>query len=338
MGIKKSIVLVSFSLIFVIGFASSQNVYSEEPITVSTDKSSYSYGETLVVSGFVATVEENQIIALVITKPIDISPIGKLISSTGIPTIIEVFPTDGSFEREYVLTGQDWDKSGTYTVSIKYGTSFAETTFFFTGPLRTSQSVSVSTDKLFYSYGETLVVSGSVPVIEEKTRLMLSISDPADEIIDFTVFHLTEKSFEQKYVLTGPHWDKSGVYTVLAIYGTTRGTEAETILFFTGASTPPPEPEPTPTMEKVPGWIKNNAKWWAEGQIGDSDFVSGIQFMIKEKIVNIPNLPEQASETAEEKVPDWIRNNAGWWADGLISEDDFVNGIKYLVEHGIIRV
>jgi len=101
---------------------------------------------------------------------------------------------------------------------------------------------------------------------------------------------------------------------------------------------PAPAPEPTPTTEKVPGWIKNNAKWWAEGQIGDSDFVSGIQFMIKEKIINIHDLPEQASETAEEKIPDWIRNNAGWWADGLISEDDFVNGIKYLVEQGIIKV
>jgi len=37
-------------------------------------------------------------------------------------------------------------------------------------------------------------------------------------------------------------------------------------------------------------------------------------------------------------VPDWIKNNAGWWADGLITEDDFVKGIQYLVEQGIIRV
>jgi len=93
-----------------------------------------------------------------------------------------------------------------------------------------------------------------------------------------------------------------------------------------------------PVKEKVPGWVKNNAKWWSEGQIGDSDFVSGIQFMIKEKIIDIPNLPEQASVKAEEKVPDWIRNNAGWWADGQISEDDFVSGIKWLVENGIIKV
>jgi len=89
---------------------------------------------------------------------------------------------------------------------------------------------------------------------------------------------------------------------------------------------------------RVPDWIKNNAKWWSEGQIDDSDFVSGIQHLINEKIINIPDLPEQASETTEEKVPDWIRNNAGWWADGLITEDDFVKGIEFLVEQGIIKV
>ncbi len=90
--------------------------------------------------------------------------------------------------------------------------------------------------------------------------------------------------------------------------------------------------------QKVPDWVKNNAKWWAEGQIGETDFVGGIQHLIKEKIIDIPDLPEQASETAKEQVPDWVRNNAGWWADGQISEDDFVNGIKWLVEKGIIKV
>ena len=38
------------------------------------------------------------------------------------------------------------------------------------------------------------------------------------------------------------------------------------------------------------------------------------------------------------KVPGWIKNNADWWAQGLITDDDFVKGIQYLVEQGIIRV
>jgi len=89
--------------------------------------------------------------------------------------------------------------------------------------------------------------------------------------------------------------------------------------------------------ESIPGWIKDNAKWWADGQIGESEFVSGIEYMVNEKIIYIPDLPSQASTTAK-AVPDWIKNNVGWWADGQIDEDEFVNGIKYLVKKGIIRV
>jgi len=106
----------------------------------------------------------------------------------------------------------------------------------------------------------------------------------------------------------------------------------------------------TQKQERVPEWIKNNAKWWSEGVIADNDFTSGIQFMIKENIMIIPDLTEEVTQMElkdekramgmerEQNVPDWVRNNAGWWADGLISDDDFVSGIKYLVEQGIIKV
>jgi hypothetical protein len=92
------------------------------------------------------------------------------------------------------------------------------------------------------------------------------------------------------------------------------------------------------TKPIVPEWIKTNAGWWADGLIDDNSFVSGIQFMIQNKIINIPNLPSQASQNTNEPIPNWVKNNAGWWASGQISEDDFVNGIKHLVERGIIRV
>ncbi|MCH7967335.1 MAG: peptidase, partial [Thaumarchaeota archaeon] len=32
------------------------------------------------------------------------------------------------------------------------------------------------------------------------------------------------------------------------------------------------------------------------------------------------------------------RNNANWWALDKISEEEFVNGIKYLIQQGIITV
>jgi len=207
---------------------------------------------------------------------------------------------------------------------------------------------------------------------------------------------------------------------------------------------------------RIPNWVRDTAMWWAEGRIGDSDFVSGIQYLIKQRIMQIP--PTEISESADESknksvtehgyievdgreffvsrydpatvivsgnvedyssggnfvecdftkpdeyydelvtfpivneddgfrhtmaftsdfklgeyhldceyknkdigsvsfsllqsseqkpikktptentIPEWIKNNADWWSQGLITDDDFVKGIQYLVEQGIIEV
>jgi hypothetical protein len=87
----------------------------------------------------------------------------------------------------------------------------------------------------------------------------------------------------------------------------------------------------------IPDWVRNNAGWWSEGKILDSDFASGIEFMIKAGIIKVP-ITASGEIIEEKKIPNWIKNNAGWWADDLISDDDFVKGIQYLVENKIIRV
>jgi len=38
----------------------------------------------------------------------------------------------------------------------------------------------------------------------------------------------------------------------------------------------------------IPDWVKNNAKWWADGQIGESDYISSLQFLINQDIIKIP--------------------------------------------------
>ena len=37
-------------------------------------------------------------------------------------------------------------------------------------------------------------------------------------------------------------------------------------------------------------------------------------------------------------IPDWIRQTAGWWADGLISDEEFIRGMEYLVTVGIMSL
>ena len=43
----------------------------------------------------------------------------------------------------------------------------------------------------------------------------------------------------------------------------------------------------TETEITIPNWIKNNAGWWANGEIPDSAFVSGLQWLISNGIMNI---------------------------------------------------
>ena len=91
-------------------------------------------------------------------------------------------------------------------------------------------------------------------------------------------------------------------------------------------------------IKSIPTWIKNNAGWWANNQIDDKTFVGGIQFLIKEGIiVHIPETTKSSTGISED-IPIWIKNNAGWWADGMITDGEFLNGIEYLVKNRIIQV
>ncbi len=98
-----------------------------------------------------------------------------------------------------------------------------------------------------------------------------------------------------------------------------------------------PEKTLSQNSEKIPNWIKNNARWWANEQIEDHTFVSSIQYLIEQNILQIPDLPEASSQNFS-GVPIWVKNIAGYWADDLISDDEFIKSIEYLIEKGIIVV
>ncbi len=89
------------------------------------------------------------------------------------------------------------------------------------------------------------------------------------------------------------------------------------------------------SSNKIPLWIKNNAKWWVDDTIDDDTFTTGIEFLIKENIINVSS---NIGDSTSGEIPSWVKNNAKWWAEGTISEDDFVSGIEYLVNQGIISV
>ena len=86
----------------------------------------------------------------------------------------------------------------------------------------------------------------------------------------------------------------------------------------------------------IPDWIKNNALWWSQEQIDGSTFIQGIEYLIKNQIIVIPQTQQETLESKE--IPSWIKYNAAWWAAGQIDDETFVQGLEFLIQKGIIRV
>lgn len=92
---------------------------------------------------------------------------------------------------------------------------------------------------------------------------------------------------------------------------------------------------PLVTGELIPNWIKYYARGWSQGQVGDGDFTKGIQYLIEQGILHIP----QSTTTihSPQQIPHWIKKTAGWWVDGQVSDDEFVKCLQYLISAGIIK-
>lgn len=37
-------------------------------------------------------------------------------------------------------------------------------------------------------------------------------------------------------------------------------------------------------------------------------------------------------------IPQWVRDNAKWWSEGLITDEDYINGLQYLIAQGILKI
>jgi hypothetical protein len=59
--------------------------------------------------------------------------------------------------------------------------------------------------------------------------------------------------------------------------------------------------------------------------------------MIKEGLMKIP-VTEQGSGSHDHKIHDWVMNNAGWWADGQIDDNSFVQGIQFMIKEGLMKI
>ncbi len=168
--------------------------------------------------------------------------------------------------------------------------------------------------------------------IEDSTGKVLAtnLGDDPQKVGIFSTEGIDVQEF--KFPKEGSYKMSVGIFTHGLDEQTTYHTKTPgtaTITIGKGGQTTTPE-------YSIPAWIKNNAKFWADGKITDKDFVGGIQYLIKQNIIKIPSTQKEGTGTTT--IPSWIKNVAKFWAEGQTTDKDFVNGLQYLIKNGIIKI
>jgi len=184
-------------------------------------------------------------------------------------------------------------------------------------------TISIETNQSVYEYGDHLVMIINVSeVTGDDVRIF--ITDPAERkgllLQQPMIYVYTE--FPARFPFDSAVW-KPGTYLLELVYSGVKSSVQFTI-------------EETGIVS-LPFWIKDLAKMWInEPLVTDKDFARAIEYLIQREIIKIP-YTEPGEETIS-SIPEWVKNNAGWWIEGKISDTEFAMALQYLVKTGIITV
>ena len=308
------------------------------PILVSTDKVDYKVGEIIVISGSVSGGDTSYDVNLRV-----IDPHGNTIHTEEIDlSYIRSFSTEINTEN----TG--WSDSGNYKILIWHESeeTQAEVVFSFSstyGKQETSDSVSIFNSEINLDYS---ITSGKITLVKAnlvKNSLVFSIDVGSGG-------HLTVEL--PRYIMDAQDEDGDSAYVILMddrntifVEKTNPNERTLTIPYIHNTRTLEIigtflelEPSSPALSTNIPDWVRNNAEWWSKDLIGQDDFVYGIEYLIIQGVIQIPIVPDEDETDDVAFVPPWIKDTAGWWAEGLVSDGEFVNGLQYLVKQGILSV
>jgi len=338
------------SLLIHLSFSSAFGVVED----FTTNKSLYYEGDTLYVSGNISSDLESPDVTIVIFNPS---------KSTFVTLGSTTANSDGSFSATLQVGGPTWTTYGIYPVQVtSEGSSMEKSIEYSVSPTTTPPpepiSESESTPTPEQTTESKFTTTPELTLEPESSFVTLKLKIPNFPSLDKSPQFYIERynnepnykswfdsqfpfnsindivSYKATHIDGFPSLDKSPQFYIERYnnepnYKSWFDSQFPNTSIYNILGYEDPVSMPT--------WIRNNAEWWATGEISDSVFVTGIEFLLENNIIMISNIPPSGN-VSEDEIPDWIRNNAHWWSQDLISEDEFVNSLKFLIQKGIIVI
>jgi hypothetical protein len=186
-----------------------------------------------------------------------------------------------------------------------------------------ASAISIETSQSVYEYGDHLIMIINVSEItEDDARIYITDSAERKSLLLQQPISQKYVEFPSKFPFDSAIW-KPGTYVLEFEYSGDKSSTQFTI-------------EDTGKIA-LPFWIKDLAKMWInEPLVTDKDFARALEYLIQHEIIKIP-YTEPGEETIS-SIPEWVKNNAGWWIEEKISDTEFTMALQYLVKTGIITV
>jgi hypothetical protein len=86
----------------------------------------------------------------------------------------------------------------------------------------------------------------------------------------------------------------------------------------------------------IPDWIRNDAIWWLDDKISDSEFLEGVDYLLEKQILTVSE--REMIEESQRHIPSWVKTSTGWWHEEKISDDEFTNLLENLIKRKIIVI
>ncbi len=84
----------------------------------------------------------------------------------------------------------------------------------------------------------------------------------------------------------------------------------------------------------IPPYYKELVRSWFQGIPNNSDYAGLIRELMSFNIIEVPNYQNKKIIN----IPKWVLNDAKWWSDDSISDNEFGHALQYLLQKGIISV
>ena len=141
-------------------------------------------------------------------------------------------------------------------------------------------SMKISSDKEYYVVGDKVWIEGVA--LSPTSNVNLKVIDPEGNLIKmFQANVMRGNQFDATFDIEKDFFPLIGSYDVIA-WQSSASEDMDVITINIGITG-------SDTVKKlgIPAWIKNNAGWWAEGQIDDNSFVKGIEYLVKVGLIQV---------------------------------------------------